>query len=749
MGIVSPRLLPLSALSALLLVVTTACDIVENGSGASIPDQTTVPAVGAESQVTTALFDPTPEAFDAFLAGAGAQPLPLPSDLLFAGTTDGTLNIPISNPTSSVAGPVNAANTLDGFSTVAPITIPFSGDIDTATLDGHLSFVDVTAPGGVPGAHFGEQVAVRTAFDNVTHSLTLSPVHPLRDASRYLVVLHGTVLDSAGEQVLGSTTFFFTKVAEPLFTGDPSDPEIQSSILQTEFDAGLVDAEGIVSLEALRSAYQAIYGLLETILPGAGALAAPIPREDVIVAVTYTTQTITAQLSALRAAVDGLPGGPGVDGLAVSAVFPPDVLAGVLPDVTALGAIVTGTFESADFRSNPVTGSFLTADGSASLTTALGTSQPAVQGTSGLQFTLFLPLDEPAPVIVFQHGFTADRSSSFAVANTLASMGFATIAIDLPLHGSRTPNPVDEAGAPVDLMMPIAPGVDVVPLAVDAANSGVSQSGPFINPLSLLTTRDSVRQSWADLWQLIAAIQASGALDVNVVNPANPLGWSSDGTPDLATGTILFAGHSLGSIVAAGFLAGEPDIAVGLLSSGGSVLMDLLLHSPTFGPPINQGLSEATGGAVVPGTTAYDLFFLLAQTVVDAADPANVAGGVTQQVLLQEAVGDAVIPNLNTELFAAHLGLPLFDSFAQNLLGLPTVTVGAGYAGSGLFQFGTADAPVGHAFLLRSEDTLPDRTVVTNPVTEAQTQMATYFGTYLATLPDGVGTVIDPFTAVP
>jgi hypothetical protein len=749
MGFIAFRPLSLIALSAVPLLAFTACDVVQNGSGASIPDQTTVPEVGASATVTTALFDPTSEAFDAFLAGSAAQPLPLPSDLLFAGTTDGTLNIPISDPSSPVAGPVTAANTLDGFSTVAPITIPFSGDIDTTTLDGHLLVIDVTAPGGVPGAHFGEPVTVLRAFDTVTHSLTLTPAQPLRDASQYLVVLHGALLDGSAAQVLDSTTFFFTKATEPLFVGDPSDPTIQSSLLQTEVNAGALSTEDIVNLEALRSAYQAIYGLLETTLPGVGALPAAIPRDDVIVAFTYTTQTVTAQLSALRTAVDGLPEGPGAGGLTVSAVFPPAALAGLLPDVSSLGAIVTGTFESADFRSNPVTGSFLTADGNASLTTALGTSQPVAQGTSDLQFTLFLPANEPAPVVVFQHGITADRSSSFAVANTLASIGFATIAMDLPLHGSRTPDPVDDAGVPVDLMMQIAPGVEVVPLVVSAANSGVSDSGPFINLLSLPTTRDSVRQSWADLWQLVAAIQESDTVDVNVVDPLNPLGWSSDGTPDLATGTIVFAGHSLGAIVGAGFLAGEPDVTIGLLSAGGSVVTDLLHNSPTFGPVIDQGLSDASGGIVVPGTAAYSLFFLLAQTIIDAADPANVAGGVAQQVLLQEGIGDAVIPNGNTELLAAHLGLPLLDPVAQNLFGLPTVETGTGYAGSGLFQFGTTDVPVGHAFLLRPEDTLPDMTVVANPVAEAQAQMATYFGTYLATLPDGVGTIIDPFAAAP
>ncbi|RMF80312.1 MAG: hypothetical protein D6739_10385, partial [Nitrospirae bacterium] len=605
-----PRLI--SALALLLALGAAACDVVQNGSGADIGTEPT-------PTVTVASFDPTTAAFEAFLSGSAAQPMPLPSDLLFAGSTDGTLNLPLSDPESPIAGPVASVNTLDGFSTVSPITIPFTGDLDTAALEGHLLVIDVTAPGGVPGASFGSQPAVTRSFDTTTHTLTLTPTVPLHDASRYLVVLYGDLEDTDGNPVVPSTTFTFTKADGPLFEGDPAAPTaVRSAILQAQLAAGLLDAEGLADLEALRQAYQPLYQLLEETLPGAGAIPAPIPRESVILAFTYTTQTILDQAAALRAAVEALPGGPGAGGLQVSAVFSPQVLAGSLPDVSHLKAVVTGTFASADFRTDRTTGSFVTAAGSASLTTAAGTAQPASQSIQELQFTLFLPQQpQPAPVVVFQHGITADRSASFAVADTLASIGYATLAIDLPLHGSRTPDPVDENGDPVPLMQELAPGVSVVPLFVDAANSGTSTSGPFINLQSLLTTRDSVRQAWADLWQLVAAVEASaGSLDADLPS-ANPAAWSGDGTPDITDQGMVFIGHSLGSIVGVGFLAEEPAISRALLSSGGSALANLLQNSPTFGPVIDQGLADATGGTVVPGTTAYSLFFLLAQTVVD------------------------------------------------------------------------------------------------------------------------------------
>lgn len=61
--------------------------------------------------------------------------IPFPNNILFIGTTDGTLNITsgVTNPTD-ITNPTVALNTLDGFSTVAPISTTFSLPIDAATI---------------------------------------------------------------------------------------------------------------------------------------------------------------------------------------------------------------------------------------------------------------------------------------------------------------------------------------------------------------------------------------------------------------------------------------------------------------------------------------------------------------------------------------------------------------------------------------------------------------------------------------
>jgi len=58
--------------------------------------------------------------------------IPFPNDLYFAGTTDGTLNIPSA---LSIIGS-DAMNALDGFSTNAGIKVNMNQAIDPATLVG-------------------------------------------------------------------------------------------------------------------------------------------------------------------------------------------------------------------------------------------------------------------------------------------------------------------------------------------------------------------------------------------------------------------------------------------------------------------------------------------------------------------------------------------------------------------------------------------------------------------------------------
>ena len=58
--------------------------------------------------------------------------LPVPNDLLFSGSEDLTLNVPVDNP-ADTSDPLVALSTLDGWSTVAPLTFDFTQPLDAAT----------------------------------------------------------------------------------------------------------------------------------------------------------------------------------------------------------------------------------------------------------------------------------------------------------------------------------------------------------------------------------------------------------------------------------------------------------------------------------------------------------------------------------------------------------------------------------------------------------------------------------------
>src|SRR5438045_4909769 len=125
----------------------------------------------------TALFHPA------------AGVLPYPTDLYFAGSTDGTLNI---QPANALMPAQDAINALDGFSTTAVIRERFAGPIDASSLgtSGAVVVVHITtdnrtkgpvppSAGGVvqpltPGVDYS---VARAAEDPST--LEITPLKPL------------------------------------------------------------------------------------------------------------------------------------------------------------------------------------------------------------------------------------------------------------------------------------------------------------------------------------------------------------------------------------------------------------------------------------------------------------------------------------------------------------------------------------------------------------------------------------------
>lgn len=287
------------------------------------------------------------------------------------------------------------------------------------------------------------------------------------------------------------------------------------------------------------------------------------------------------------------------------------------------------------------------------------------------------------PVVILQHGITSKKEDFLAVTGALSIAGYATVAIDHPLHASR--------------------GFVIDGQVVNTSGGFGGSVTDYFNLASLLTTRDNARQSIVDTMGLRLGLNA--VVDL------------TGGSVDLDGGNVSFIGQSLGSIT------GIPTVAMSNASLGGQLAAfdgmyaftsavfsvpgggtaGMLMESPGFGPLIKGSLLASSSSdfqaflveyatanslppedALVPAYIAFDAilddsqrasinatfasFTFAAQTVSDASDPNNFAAllGSNSKVLVHEVVGggqnddgstalsDQTIPNntINSSTFA-------------------------------------------------------------------------------------------------
>lgn len=302
------------------------------------------------------------------------------------------------------------------------------------------------------------------------------------------------------------------------------------------------------------------------------------------------------------------------------------------------------------------------------------------------------------PVLVFQHGLGQSNGNALLVASALAMAGFATAAIDHPLHGART-------------------------IEVGEVTYG---SGDFFPVTSQLTSRDNGRQSIADIMAFRLAL--------NGIN-------DSTGLVDLNTSEVHFMGQSLGAIFGTGAVALANKSLAGDLAvfdsmyafktasinvpAGGTTVGGL--DSPFFGPGIKGSLLFASSPDFVEFLTAYALqnglaiataigpaylafeqvisaeqaavinatfsaVGFAAQTVTDASDPISYAAELTSTtpVLVQLVVGggnnDDGSTGLTDQVNPVTTSLPLVGGQPlADIMGLPKVSTST--EGSGVVRF--------------------------------------------------------------
>lgn len=268
---------------------------------------------------------------------------------------------------------------------------------------------------------------------------------------------------------------------------------------------------------------------------------------------------------------------------------------------------------------------------------------------------------EGYPVVVFQHALGQGSSTALAIAGSLAAQGFATVAIDAVGHDTRAVRISNnaaigcaDAGAP-----PACSRQDCGPAPADFPQC----YAPFLSP-NLAATRDAIRQSVIDQQRLIAALKSCGT--------------TKCGTLQVNATRMLYLGQSLGGILGSVTMSVAPDLKAGVLNVPGAGWVDILENTGTLRLQcqlvdglIDAGIlqGEKSNLAAMPPTglcttsawkaqPGYRQFSVIGRWVLDSADPANFAGKLrARKLLIQEVVGDTVVPNQTTATEGTLLGL--------------------------------------------------------------------------------------------
>ena len=676
--------------------------------------------------------------------------IPFPNDIL--NPTGHQVSIPAGSglPADLVAG----LNTLDGFSTTAPIvsengdgTGPLiQGKVDVSSialgLTGPINIIPAgagtgalpTTPDGTIKAHAclncpginmllpdGGPILLPDGGPK-PDTLAIVPYVALTERTQYAVYITTDLKDTLSKNVIPSPVFALARSSAPLFDGSHSTVSL------------LTDSQA-QQLEQLRLAFKPLFDNLN---------ANGLPRKKLALAWAFTTQSTVSQLSQLH----GIP-------FSSASAAVPSVPLWVQSIPAPAGVPTTGV---GTWFIGEIVDIFL-------LTDPRGVFDPNNPATPFIPFVMSVPsAAAPAggyPVTIFGHGLGRTRNDGFALSSSLAAAGNVMIAIDEPWHGDR--NTCKGFGAFVTAAG-VPGGQDVFACSNPAAQScnaagrcqandrttalacapsgpgmgdqdkpcmlagqghcvepeGKCENGSFaavftpapgvnipvngwnlVNLQNFFASRDNVRQQVVSHGQLARVITSSATGNLGqqtgiTINPAK----------------LSYAGESLGGILGTNYSAVAPEIRNAALNVPGGDLPEIILTSPSlpFGAAFKAGLAAE---GVPTDSPSYDFFLGVVKWILDPADPVNsgpylvrntgLGGGLanqgdTRRGYIQWIADDQVVPNPTTvELVRAVTA----DPTATGLLLRPTDSNGV--ANFWANQFPSSGTPANnHGFLLGS-----------------------------------------------
>ncbi len=580
--------------------------------------------------------------FTEVVMDSAAGKMPLPIDLLIDPKT-GKVDLPVNDDDDAKTRETKEGlKELDGFGTTTGQLFEFSAPVDPKTVTPGTVQLYKVAKGNTTAI----PATVTLAADRVRVEVTPKTM-PLDTETTYAVVLRPGIRDAAGKPVM------------PMLTG-----------LLLGVKAPLVDVKGKSQLSSVEDEDAA---RLDPVRASLAPLLDTLGRKNVLVAWPFTTLTVNKTLlESLNAAEKvKLPADPKsiTKKSAVKAAleFPIGVVSMLNVKEVIEGKIATADYLDPKTRKRRKEGSYQ---------------------VNYLPFMLTIPAgakkDKPLPVVIFGHAICTERRFVLAVANYLASRGFAAIAIDFPYHGARTHCAWN---GPICWPDPFNKGGKMFCPAQCKSGSTCGSDGKC---------RDKAgKQTSLPKWPILSMHQASGAafielssipgtrhhflqaiIDLGALSRSLRKGeWKKNVGYGFKTDKIHYLGQSLGGIIGGTYTALDTHVGRAVLNVPGANLVPMFMDSRYFGAHIDAYLKRE---AIKKGTGDHQKFLHIAKWYLDSFDPLNVARYLvkeplpgqesknTRKVLVQMATLDFIIPNKYTKQLATLAGVKRKDYLAEH-----------------------------------------------------------------------------------
>jgi len=663
-----------------------ADDIAENGQ-----------PVVASARVT---FDPA----------SGIAGMSVPNDLIFSGSQDGTLEIPVEDPTDG-SDPFVAASALDGWSTAQPfiIGIDFPADrsldsnsaLNTSSVrvfealkDGDSS--DADCEGKDPTTGLICKVVGELVFsqDYITQAsgndIAFVPLKPLKGNTTYIIALTDSLVDNLGNPIAGSTTYESVRqdiTTNPMVT--PSQLGLQAVINSYEaavVSAG-VDSDKIIYTMAMttQSTMDVSFtlknlmaaNLQQGVYPSIGMADSGISAADVL------SETIPAEMVPLYSSANYLKGSitlPYYLGLpsAGNPLAPTNTWWKALCDSGAMLAGLAASNPDA-IPDDPISET----DGMCmAISQASGLAYPGLRDLGideERNLTRYNPVPKQTAMMPIDVQMTTpDLAWANPVRASLGlpelvkpEAGWPIVILQHGLQGTKEQMLLISgilsinglATAAIDYPLHGSRGFDLTGNGEDDINASLNILH-YVNLASLLTIRDNFRQSNSDILGLRLGLNFMGAVDTE----GNPMDLEVDAS------TVHSFGLSLGAIMGINNIAlsntpldpavdGLFNIASASLAAPGLMFANFGMESPEFTGLAKSNLTYASSpefkafvDATYPDghtqeqlTAAYEMFY----ASLTPEQQAGLNAAFAQFTLIAQTVSEAGDPINYVDAMAA------------------------------------------------------------------------------------------------